>query len=446
MAYRRNPMSALMRSSPARARRYLSGPRYRRGAPIRRVAGTAKRRVRRSPIRRGKALARRLFRPSPAALFVAQRLNPFTSRGYGLSDGSGQRTTIVKSLMRFPVTARVENDVSRMRVRVMPACGFAPGEAYGDVCGPGDYWDSANGYSFYGGKVQVSNHFLNAPGTLGHLHSYNVDRFDDDVFATAQTQWDSYRPVALGVRVTNSSALQNRGGTLYMCQSYFRDPHSGQGTALNSETVNNNFRIFLAAAPTAEGQERYGLSPNHNFQPISAITGNDSVLVLDAASQSLNKNVVHWTPTGANDVHFANYTSRGPAHHFRDEEGNVQWDVFQKYFQESGIDIYYEGTEAQTFQVEVCTIYEVIPERSIEEHFRREVPEAEPQRVAQVNAALPVNVQGEEASNLAQQVVSGARRVFGQIAADVDEDMEMLGDVLRGEPIGKKSRMAYRVQ
>lgn len=429
---RRNPMSGLMRSSAARARRYRSGPKYRRAAPIRRVAGT---RRRPRAVRRAKAVSRRTFAPSSSHRYVSQMLNPFDSAGHGLSDGSGQRTTIVKSLMRFGVNAVVENGVSRMRMRVMPAVGFAPAEAFGDVVGPDDYWNHMPPYSLYGGKIQVANSFL-ASGDASNQHARNVDKWDDDVFTTAQTQWDSYRPVALGVRLTNATALQNRGGTLYMCQSYFRDPHSGQGTALNSETVNNNFRVFLGASPTADGAARYGLVQNHNFQPFSAVTGNDSVLVLDAASPELNKNVVHWTPMGVNDTHFANYTSRGPAHHFEgvnNAGGLVAWDVFQKYFQESGIDVLYEGTDPQTFQVEVCTIYEVIPERTIEEHFVRRVPEAQPQIVAQIRARVPANVQGRRAVNIADRVVRGGIDLVHHGLMELDEDVALLGDLYEGD-------------
>jgi len=429
MVYRRNPVAALMRSSPARARRYRNGPKYRRAAPIRRVAGARKRP---RAVRRAKAVSRRTFAPSPSALFLAQMLNPFESSGHGLSDGSGQRTTIVKSLMRFSLNAPASNGVSRCRMRVMPAVGFAPGEAFGDVVGSSFYWKVVAPYSDYGGKIQLANSFLTS-GDASNQHALNVERYDDDVFVTAQTQWDSYRPVALGVRLTNATALQNRGGTLYMCQSYFRDPHSGQGTALNSETVNNNFRVFLGAAPTPNGASRYGLVENHNFNPFSAITGNDSVLVLDAASPDLNKNIVHWTPLGQNDTHFANYSSRGPANHFLTPD--TEWDVYQKFFQESGIDVLYEGTDAQTFQVEVCTIYEVVPERTIEEHFVRNVPRADPQSVAQMRSRVPSNAQGRRAVTIADRVVRGGLGLAQNVLGQFEEDVQMAADLYEGGPI-----------
>lgn len=361
---------------------------------------------RRAPVRRSKVNVRRA--PSADALFYAQRLDPFKSSGHGLSDGSGTRTAVFKSRMIVPCVSSqpTAERPSELRVRVMPCVGTSFSDVmYKDEVGPVEYWADHGQFTRVWGKVQVANQFVSDALPQATDHAAFVFNRDDEIFPTAQATWDSYRPVAMGLRVTNTTPQDDRGGTLYLAHTHFRDPTSGQGTMLNQEMANNNFRIGLGVAATAVGAARYGLVTHHNFAPFAQVTGNEGVVVLDASRGDLPEHILHWTPTGNNDTHFANYTARGSAHQF--ESPTAAWTQWQKYFQEGGLDMLYVGPRSQSFQVEIMTIYEVILDRSVEEMHQRQVPRANAEAVAQVaqRVAPHRQPQGLDGARLARELI-----------------------------------------
>jgi len=190
---------------------------------------------------------------------------------------------------------------------------------------------------------------------IGTIESRTVKGEPDPLVTSARSFWQQYRPLACSIRIWNTSALDTRNGMTYFARTHL--PHqldlsSSSGTVLDSGSIyvtsgNNNPYVALNGnivdLTDATGSQRTN-------QVALRINGDDITPV--SATSDLSKIELSWRPMGPDDYDFTNVYS---ATRF---QGNA---AHEKLFQRTALDILVATNTAQTFEFEVTTVYEYVP-------------------------------------------------------------------------------------
>lgn len=186
--------------------------------------------------------------------------------------------------------------------------------------------------------------------------SRTVSVTNDTIFAAAKANWGTYRPIACSVRIWNTSNVDTRNGTIYYgrttlpLQVETTGPDGNMESEQSALPDNNNHYVALngSTIDLVDGVTRR-FTNSYNAR----IDGDDMYPI--PANADVHGVELAWRTMGPDDFAFSN------VHSTWSSNSTANKAFIRKRFQQIALDILVSGTSAQTFDWEVVTHYEFVP-------------------------------------------------------------------------------------
>jgi len=346
-----------------RSRRMPRTTRRTRGparAPARRVKRTLKRgyKTKRATFKSAAPRNARALMSSDAAAYLKMLYSPSRSppvRGPLCMTA----TAISSSRMRGSITTKITGDNDSVGpeyaqwLRVMPCLGFIEsGYNANHVTSNVGGWNSLD-------KIQ---HIEQWNPLSGYTPADRIVQSAPDPMLTAgKAYWSQYRPLACSVRIWATSALESRNGTIYFARTHLPQQVDVSGSdpvvlnATSAQYAHNNRHVALNGT-IVDLSDGFGTHRTCNFD--NRLNGDDITPV--SATADLGAIELSWRPLGPSDYEFANVYSTT---RFNGAAGG--WDHTAKLYQRTALDVLIASTTPQTYEYEVVTVYEYVPNETV---------------------------------------------------------------------------------
>lgn len=268
-----------------------------------------------------------------------------------------QPTAVASSRLRGAFTSVAKNGTASVGpafagwLRVMPALNWYDNSFNTDyVVATGVAWNNV-------GKVQNVTAWEGASTATG---ARAVGIQNDTIFTAAKAGWGTYRPIACSVRVWNTSAVDSRNGTIYYGRTNLPLQVETTGPdaymeSNNSALPNNNNHYVALNGTTIDLVDGTTRRFTNSFN--ARIDGDDMYPV--PATMDVHNIELSWRTMGPDDFQFVNIHSSAA------QSATGYRHNLTKFYQNQALDILVSGTTAQSFDYEVVTHYEFVPNELI---------------------------------------------------------------------------------